>query len=229
MITLYHHPMSAASRTARLLLAEYDTGVTLQEEILWERRDEFLQMNPAATLPVLVENGHTVCGANAVFEYLDETRGAMKREHRVYPDDPGQRAEMRRIVDWALVKLETEVVRYLVHERITKRQMPASAGGGAPDSQALRAARANITYHLQYFGWLATTRNWLGGEHRTNADLAAASALSILDYLGEIEWNEHDALKDWYARMKSRPSFRPLLADRLRGIPPVSHYVDLDF
>ena len=107
--------------------------------------------------------------------------------------------------------------------------MPAQSGGGAPDSQALRAARANIKYHLKYFGWLAATRNWLAGDRLTQADLAAAAAFSVLDYMGEIDWSEEDALKDWYARIKSRPSFRPLLADRLRGMPPVSHYVDLDF
>ena len=95
--------------------------------------------------------------------------------------------------------------------------------------QALRAARANIKYHLKYLDWLTATRNWMAGEHMTHADLAAAAAISVLDYLGEIEWGEEVHLKDWYARLKSRPSFRPLLADRLRGMPPVSHYVDLDF
>ncbi|MEL7228491.1 MAG: glutathione S-transferase family protein, partial [Pseudomonadota bacterium] len=97
------------------------------------------------------------------------------------------------------------------------------------DSQALRAARANIRYHLQYIGWLAATRNWLAGPRMSQADLAMAAALSVLDYLGEVDWSKDEALKDWYARLKSRPAFRPLLADRLRGMPPVSHYVDLDF
>lgn len=229
MITLFHNTMSAGSRTVRLLLSEYDIDVTLEEEHVWERREAFLTINPAATLPVLIEDQKAVIGAQVVCEYLDETRGVMKRDQRACPEDPHGRAEMRRLVDWSLVKLENEVTRYAVHERVTKRQMPAGAGGGAPDSQALRAARANIRYHLKYLGWLASTRNWLAGDTMTCADLAVAASLSILDYLGEIEWAEESALKDWYARMKSRPSFRPLLADRLRGMPPVSHYVDLDF
>ena len=221
--------MSAGSRAIRLMMGEYGLDLSLQEEQTWERRAEFLALNPAATLPVLEDNGLIVVGSQVIAEYLDETVGVLKREQRLYPEDPAGRAEMRRIVDWALVKLESEVTRYAVHERVTKRQMPSHAGGGAPDSQALRAARANIKYHLKYFGWLASTRNWLAGDRMTHADLAAAAALSVLDYMGEIEWAEEEALKDWYARIKSRPSFRPLLADRLRGMPPVSHYVDLDF
>lgn len=229
MAQLYHHPLSAASRAIRLLMAEYDMPLELVSENLWERRDEFLALNPAATLPVMMVDTTPLVGAFAIGEYLDETEGVLKRDRRLFPEDPLQRAEMRRLVSWALDKFEAEVTRYLVHEKVTKRQMPAEAGGGAPDSQALRAARANIRYHLQYVGWLAATRNWLAGPRMTHADLAMAATLSVLDYLGEVDWSEDEALKDWYARMKSRPSFRPLLADRLRGMPPVSHYVDLDF
>lgn len=213
----------------RLLAAEYDLDLQLTEEYLWQRRDEFLRMNPAATLPVMVDGDVTIIGSQVAAEYLDETQGAMKRDKRLFPEDAAQRAEMRRLVDWALLKLENEVTRYAVNERVTKRLMPAEAGGGAPDSQALRAARANIRYHLRYLNWLAETRNWLTGDKMTHADLAMAAALSVLDYLGEIDWSAVEPLKDWYARLKSRPSFRPLLADRIRGIPPVSHYVDLDF
>ncbi|MEL6782937.1 MAG: glutathione S-transferase family protein [Pseudomonadota bacterium] len=229
MAQLYHHPLSAASRTIRLMMAEYDLPLELTQENLWERREEFLALNPAATLPVLMVEEEPLVGAFAIGEYLDETEGVLKRDRRLFPEDPLQRAEMRRLVSWALEKFEAEVTRYVVHEKVTKRQMPAELGGGAPDSQALRAARANIRYHLQYIGWLAATRNWLAGPRMSQADLAMGAALSVLDYLGEVDWSEDEALKDWYARLKSRPAFRPLLADRLRGMPPVSHYVDLDF
>lgn len=230
MTTLYYYPMSAASRAIRLLLLEYGENPTLVEELVWRGRDEFMQMNPAGSLPVMVErDGNTVIGATAISEYIDETLGVMKREKRVVSEIAGDRAEMRRLVDWALVKLDDEVTRYIVNERVTKRQMPTSAGGGAPDAASLRYARANIKNHLLYLDWLAGTRNWMAGDQMTFADLALAASLSVLDYLGEVEWVADSALKDWYAKMKSRPSFRPLLAERLRGMPPVSHYVDLDF
>ncbi|MDA8870150.1 glutathione S-transferase family protein [Rhizobiaceae bacterium] len=234
MSLLYQAPLSAASRMVRLVLGEYDLTPPQAEERVWERRPEFLEVNPAGTLPVLVDDGAIIVGAQTIGEYLDETRGALSRDRRLFPDTPAERAEMRRMVDWALVKLEGEVVRYAVHERITKRQMTVEQGGGPPDSQALRAARSNIRYHLAYFAWLLSKKDWIAGPKMTQADLAVAGSLSVLDYMGEIQWAEAEeggfmALRDWYARMKSRPSFRPLLADRLRGLPPVSHYADLDF
>ena len=229
MLTLYHDTLSAGSRAIRLMMAEYELDLQLVEERTWERREEFLSLNPASTLPVLMDGKAPIVGAQVIAEYLDETHGVLKRERRLFPEDPKERAEMRRIIEWALVKFESEVTRYLIHERVTKRQMPSHVGGGAPDSQALRAARANIKYHLKYFGWLAATRDWMAGDSLSHADLAVAASFSVLDYMGEVEWIEEPQLKDWYARIKSRPSFRPLLADRLRGMPPVSHYVDLDF
>ena len=230
---LFHHTTSAGSRAVRLALGEYGLDAELHEERTFERREAFLAMNPAGTLPVLADEQVVVSGAGPVAEYLDETSGPLNRDRRLFPETAAGRAEMRRVAEWALVKLEAEVTRYTVNERVTKRLMSAAQGGGAPDSRALRAARANIRYHLRYFGYLAGTRRWLAGDRLTWADLAAAAALSVLDYLGEVDWagtEEGTAeLRDWYARMKSRPSFRPLLADRIRSMPPASHYADLDF
>ena len=230
MLTLHHHPLSAAGRFARLALSEYDVEFTPIEQRLWERDPAFLTMNPLGTLPVLVEDARpAICGYGPVSEYLDETRGTMARERRLMPEDPFDRAEARRLVDWYLGKLETDVTRYLVRERVEKLFMTHEQGGGSPDAATIRAARANITYHMQYSEWLAGTRSWMAGDQMSVADLAAAAALSCLDYIGEVPFDDYPNLKDWYSRMKSRPSFRPLLADRLRGLQPVPHYADLDF
>ena len=107
--------------------------------------------------------------------------------------------------------------------------MTREQGGGPPDTDALRAARHNIRYHMAYVGWLVRTRDWLAGDRLTLADLAAAAHLSAVDYLGEVPWSEDEAAKHWYARMKSRPSFRPILAEAQAGVPPAAHYADLDF
>ena len=230
MLTLHQHPMSAASRFVRLVLGEYGERAELVDERPWERRPEFLAMNPAATLPVLVEGkGPPVVGGTVVAEYLDETRGAFQRERRLLAEKPNERAEIRRLTEWFLVKMDGEVTRYLVRERVFKLEMRTNEGGGSPDASAIRAARANLKNHMRYIGWLAESRNWLSGPKLSYADLAAASAVSILDYLGEVAWDEEPAAKEWYMRMKSRPSFRPFLAERVRGIPPVAHYAELDF
>lgn len=201
--------------------------MSLIEERPWTRRKEFLALNPAGNIPVLLAEGdHPVVGAAPIAEYLDETRGVFQRERRLMAEDSLARAEIRRLMEWYLVKTESEVTKHLVHERALK---PLMGGDGAPDSGAIRAARANVRQHLKYTDWLAASRDWLAGPKLSYADVAAAATFSILDYMGEIEWREFEAARDWYSRMKSRPSFRPLLAERVRGLAPVSHYSDIDF
>ena len=230
MLTLFHHQMLPTCRFVRLSFGEYGEELALIEEKPWTRRKEFLTLNPAGTLPVLLAEGDVpIVGAQVVAEYLDETRGVLKRDKRLFAEDPIDRAEIRRLTDWYLSKMEGEVTRHLVRERVLKPLMPETVGGGAPDSAAIRAARANIRQHMKYTNWLAGTRAWLAGPRISYADLAAAATLSVLDYLGEIDWSEYVAVREWYTRVKSRPSFRPLLADRVRGLSPVAHYADLDF
>ncbi|WP_417671676.1 glutathione S-transferase family protein [Roseibium sp.] len=230
MLTLYHHPFSPSSRFIRLILREY--GADYQEHTInpWERPTELLQLNPAGTVPVLVENeGPALCGPYSIMEYLDETRGYVVADRRLMPDHPDARAECRRLVEWSMVKFDVEVVGHLVRERIYKQTMPKSAGGGEPDSAALRVARANIHHHLRYFGYLVASRRWLAGDRLTFADFALAAELSCADYLGEVPWGEEDNVKSWYARVKSRPSMRPLLGEKILGMPPSATYADLDF
>ncbi|MGC4024209.1 MULTISPECIES: glutathione S-transferase family protein [Mesorhizobium] len=230
MLTLFQHPMLPSCRFIRLAFGENGEELELIEETPWSRRKEFLALNPAGSLPVLLAEGDvSIVGATVIAEYLDETRGILKRDRRLLAENPMDRAEIRRLVDWYLVKLDSEVTRHLVRERVFKPMMPPELGGGSPDSTAIRTARANIKQHMKYTNWLAGSRNWLAGPRLTYADLAAAASLSVLDYLGEVDWRENNAARDWYARVKSRPSFRSLLNDRVRGISPATHYADLDF
>lgn len=230
MLTLFHYPILASCRYIRLVFGEYAEELSMVEEKPWVRRKEFLALNPAGTLPVLLAEGDIpICGHSVIAEYVDETRGVLMRERRLFADDLLARAEIRRLVDWYLVKMENDVTRHLVRERVLKPMMPGAQGGGSPDSRVLRTARGNTAQHLKYTAWLASRSNWLAGERLTYADLAAGAAISTLDYLGEIDWPRYPVMRDWYQRLKSRPSFRPLLADRIRSLPPVAHYPDLDF
>jgi glutathione S-transferase len=222
MRILYHLPLSPFSRKVRLALAEKRIPFDLRIERVWERRDEFLTMNPACTVPVLHDaNGLVLADSYAICEYLDEA----------YPDGPllgrtlAERAEVRRLVAWFDHKFDAEVTRNLLYEKQMKRQL----GRGNPDAAAIRAGYANLKPHLEYIGWLAETRAWLAGASLSLADLAAAAHLSALDYIGDLDWSLSDGAKDWYARIKSRPAFRPLLNDRVSGLTPPDHYADLDF
>src|SRR6185437_14919382 len=230
MLTLFHHPFCPHSRFIRLALTEHGLEHRLVEERIWERREEFLMLNPAATTPVLMVEGYPpVPGAPAVMEFLDETRGGDLFERRLMPVEAIRRIEVRRLTAWFNEKFFAEVSGPLVTERFYKRHMRIEQGGGPPDTDAIRAARINVRYHLAYIGWLVRTRNWLAGERMSFADLAAAAHLSVVDYLGDVPWSEDEAAKSWYARVKSRPSFRPLLTEMWPGLAPAVTYANLDF
>lgn len=222
MRILYHLWMSPQCRKVRVVLKEKGLEFELRAENIWERRDEFLALNPAGDIPVLVEpDGTAISGGDAISEFLDE----------VHPNPPligGQalgRAEVRRLVHWFDNKFDKEVTENLVGEKLMKRFL----GQGAPLSKAVRAGHANIHHHLDYIGYLIERRRWLAGDDYSLADIAAAAHLSTVDYLGDVPWTEHEEAKDWYARIKSRPSFRSLLEDNIPGAPPPKHYADLDF
>jgi glutathione S-transferase len=230
MLTLLHHAFCPRSRFIRLALGEYGLEADLVEERVWERDEAFLSMNPAGTTPVMVADDEPpIPGATIIAEYLDETLGPRLGGRRLMPTTAAERIEVRRLLSWFNEKFYDEASGPLVTERVYKRYMTAEQGGGAPSTEVLRAARANLRYHLAYIGWLARTRNFLAGDRITYADLAAAAHLSAIDYLGDVPWNEDDAAKAWYVRIKSRPSFRPLLNEWLAGLPAPAHYIDLDF
>jgi glutathione S-transferase len=228
MLTLFHQSLCPLSRYVRLILGEYGIEARLVEERFWERREEFLLLNPAGEIPVLVADGQpAVPGATIIAEYIEDTQ--TPGTGSLLPASAGERVEVRRLASWFNDKFHTEVSGPLVSERVFKRHMTLEQGGGPPDTEAMRAARHNIRYHLAYIGWLVGTRDWLAGEKLSLADIAAAAHLSAVDYLGEVPWTADEAAKNWYARVKSRPSFRTILADSLAGIAPPASYADLDF
>jgi glutathione S-transferase len=230
MLTLIHQPLCPRSRYVRLIFGEYGIQARLLEERFWERREEFLLLNPAGELPVLVQDGQpAVPGATIIAEYIEETLPSDHSGDRLLPAAPAERVEVRRLANWFNDKFHLEVSGPLVNERVFKRYMTREQGGGPPDTDVMRAARHNIRYHLAYIGWLVRTRDWLAGDRLSLADLAAAAHLSAADYLGDVPWNADEAAKNWYARVKSRPAFRAILADTLAGLPPAKGYADLDF
>jgi glutathione S-transferase len=223
MRTLYHHPLCPFSRLVRVVLAEKKLEFEAPVERYWERRPEFVALNPAAEVPVLVEEGGTaLADAVAIAEYLDE----IHREPPLLPTEPMGRAEVRRLVGWFGGKFHREVTALLVGEKVEKR---LSGHHAEPDSRAIRAGYANIHQHLDYVGWLTERRTWLAGSHYSLADIAAAAQISSVDFIGDVPWDKHPGAKDWYARVKSRPSFRAILSDHLPGMNPPKNYADLDF
>ncbi len=222
MRTLYHLWLSPQCRKVRIVLLEKKIECELRVEKVWERREPFLALNPAGEVPVLVEpDGTALSDGNAICEFLEE----IHPDPSLFARHALERAEVRRLVAWFDHKFNHEVTENLVGEKVMKRFL----GLGEPRSRAIRAGLKNIHTHLDYIGYLIERRKWLAGEQVSLADFAAAAHLSTVDYLGDVPWDEHEGAKDWYARIKSRPSFRPLLADHIPGVAPPKHYGNLDF
>lgn len=221
MARLFHVPLSPFCRKVRLSLAEKKIEVELVEERYWEADPDFLRRNPAAKVPVIRLDGRMMAESAAICEYIEETRP----EPSLMPKDAAARFEVRRLVGWFDDKFHNEVTSKLLYERVNKK----ITGQGYPDSRNVKDGARAIKFHLDYMAGLLDQRRWLAGDVMTLADFAAAAHLSSLDYISDVDWNRSSVLKDWYAKIKSRPAFRSILADQVPGFRPPPHYADLDF
>ncbi len=223
MWQLYQYPLCPFSRKVRLALAEKGVEHELVRELPWQRRDEFVVLNPAAQTPVLVnaQNGHALIDSTAICEYFEET----VERSPLLGGSSNERAETRRLIAWFDQKLYGEVTLPMLTERMFKRLVQRAA----PDANVLRESIKAANSHLDYIEYLLDHRRWLGGPAFGMADIAAAAQLSVADYLGGIDWRGHAQAVQWYSALKSRPTFRPLLAERMEVIAPPPHYDKLDF
>lgn len=221
MIRLFHVPLSPFCRKVRLSLAEKKLEVELVEERYWERDPDFLRRNPAGKVPILRIDDMILSESAAICEYIEEKHPSPS----LMPNDPEGRFEVRRMVSWFDDKFHHEVTSNLLYERVNRKLTKS----GYPDSKNVKAGSKAIKFHLDYMAWLLDRRRWLAGDVMTLADFAAAAHLSSLDYISDVDWNRSAVVKDWYAKIKSRPAFRSLLADHVSGFPPPAHYADLDF
>jgi glutathione S-transferase len=225
MPTLLHHPLDPSSRIARLMCAEYGVPLDMEEIKPWLREPGLLEINPAATLPIMMgEHDAPVVGLLAVIHAIEEQYTPTSVDGLI-PAHAADRAEMWRLLEWVISKLNDEVTRYVLEEKIVKRDQR----GATPEPSVLRVAKTNLNEHMLYFNWLFATRQWLAGHSLTLADFALAAHLSTLDYLGDIDWGKAGETRDWYSRIKSRPAFRTLLNDRVVAMPPHAGYANLDF
>ena len=219
--TLYHFKLCPFSRRLRVHMAEKKLEFTLIEEPFWESRPDFSEINPAMEVPVLSESdGEFLCESHAVSEYLESAYP----EPRMLGSGLGGAGEVRRLLYWCDIKLHNDVTRYVLNEKVLRYLL----SGGAPSSEALHAAAHNLREHVRYFEGLLKDRRWLAGNEFSLADVALACHLSVIDYLSAMRWDA-PSVKHWYSLVKSRPSFRDLLYDRMTGFTPPSHYSNLDF
>ena len=221
MVLLIHHPVSPFARKIRLQMTEKKMLFILREEKPWDLSEEVYRLNPAGELPIFLNDGNVICGNYAISEYLEDT----STEVPLIFGDPKEKAEIRCLTEWFDNKFYREVYCNIVFEKIHKR----FSSGNAPDSRILKSGLNNLNYHLEYIEWLLERRQYLAGNAISLADLSAAAQLSIVDYLGSVPWNDFKSAKVWYSKIKSRPAFKDILKDNIKGVLPAKHYANLDF
>lgn len=221
MVLLIHHPIVPQARKIRAQMAEKRMLFALREEEPWNISNEAFKLNPASELPIFINDGKVLCGNYAISEYLEEAN----TETPLIFGDAIQKAEIRRLIDWFDTKFYKEVYRTIVYEKVFKR----FASRLTPDSKILKSGLNNLNFHLEYIDWILEKRSYLAGDNFSLADITAAAHFSVIDYLGDVPWEGYQNAKLWYAKVKSRPCFKDILKDNIKGILPAKHYANLDF
>ena len=214
MRRLIHLMLSPSCRLARLMVAEKRVAC-----------DPVQAEDARNPMPVFVDlDGSRIEGLWALVDHLENHYP----DHPLAPADDAERRASLRWLDWAMGPLHEQVTQRIVYEKAGQRFTGAPARR-APDMNIIRAGREELKLALASIGKAAEANGNLAARESSLGDLAVAAHLSALDYFGEVPWHDFAAASEWYVRMKSRPSFRSILADRVPGQPPVSHYAELDF
>jgi len=221
MLTLYHYQLCPSSRFIRLLLDEYKIEHITQLENYWKPQDEFLLINPAGHLPVLIDNSNfPIIGFNACVEYIRD----MDLKPNIFPDDYRKKAEIYRLYHWFDTLFKKEVLDPIIYEKVFSRVIE----NFTPNSLNLRNGMQNLGFHLKYLEYLLRDKDFLVADTITSCDFFAAANLSVLDYLGLLNLGNYPKLQVWYFKLKSRPSFKNILKDYIVGLTPNENYKLLD-
>ncbi|GBF58631.1 stringent starvation protein A [Candidatus Phycosocius bacilliformis] len=224
MLLVHARTLDPLSRAVRLALGEKRAVFHVREVAAFEADAQLAALSPDGMTPVLVDDswghGATISEALAIFEYLED----LLPTPPLLPGGPLERAHVRTLTIRAMRTLGP-VVDAVVHEKARK----ALARGGPPEPSVLRTATQAASRTLDEIGRAAEAEGWIGGKKLSIADMVAAAHFSVLDFLDAVSWASAPAGKDWYARLKQRPAFRPLLGDLLPGVSAPAHYADLDF
>lgn len=221
MVLLVHSSLLPQCRKIRIMMAEKKILFVLKEENPWTLSKDIMKINPAGELPIFIFDGNIVAGNYAITEFLEETY----TQNRLINGNNKQRAETRRLIDWFDNKFHREVFQYIVGEKIYKRFSLRQP----PESKKIIIGSNNLRFHMEYIDWIIERNNYLAGDNFSLADISAAAQLSVIDYLGDVPWDDYKNAKLWYSKVKSRPSFKEILNDRIKGIYPSKHYTNLDF
>ena len=221
MFTLYHYYLCPSSRFIRIILEEFKIKYNVQLENYWKPQKDFLKINPAGHLPVLInEEGFPIIGANACLEYFQD----LNLKPNLLGENYKDKAEIYRLYHWFDTLFKKEVLDPIVYEKVFSRVVDNIT----PNSSNIRAALQNLTFHINYLDYLLKQQDYLVTNSLTYLDFLASANLSVLDYLGLLNFEKNENIREWYSKLKSRPSFKTLLRDQIVGLNPDEKYKLID-
>jgi glutathione S-transferase len=240
MLILYHHGSSVCAAKVRFALAE--KGLAWDGRYLdilkGDQFDpDYVKLNPKAVVPTLVHDGRAIVESTVICEYIDE----VFQSPPLKSADPAARADMRvwtKIVDEILHPMCAEITFAASHRhtlgRLPPEELKKFLASTPPVSvtpewherkkvivtQGLAAPGVDRAFRL-YDSYLQKMEDalargpWLGGDAFSLADIGVAPYVVRLDMLSMSEmWaGSRPALTDWFARIKSRPSFNAAFLD----------------
>jgi glutathione S-transferase len=236
MLELYHNINSVCAQKVRVALKE--KGQDAKEHLLTLRGDQnepaYLKLNPSGVVPTLVHDGRPIVESSLILYYLDE----------VFPDPPLMPKEPRlrhrvrlfnKLIDEYLHNACT-ILTFATAFRPNFLKMPREAWlaeiNKAPLKRRAEYKRSVIEYgldsefavdalaqHKKLLALMADSLKegpYLAGGSFTNADAA------VLPYILRLEllklsgmWAQHPAVAEWWEQMRTRPSVRSAIFDRM--------------
>jgi glutathione S-transferase len=221
-ISLYYHPLCPFSKQIIALLGEMNYKPTLIKENYWQKNKAFMDLSPWGELPVMViDETFIIAGAYPCIEYLIDKR----RDFYLFHQDLEILSRIRQVINWFNKYFYNDVVQHILSEKLIK----ADLKNLYPDTYVIRSAKSILNSHLLQMNAIIASQEYLAHENLSLADIVAASHLAVLDYFQDINWQNYPKLKHWYCLIKSRPTFRSTLYEKIKGTNPPAHYLDLDF
>lgn len=227
---LYSSKICPFSKKVRFFM--YDNQISFEESEInfWERSKNMLRLNPACETPVLkdTEKGLIINDSFLICEYLrqEQPQDNELEYSNLFGMNDKETYEIQRLHMWFDKKFFNEITNNIIYEIFIKT---FNKDDKNINKNVIDASLINLEQHIKYIEHLLIKRSYLAGEYFSIADMAAATQISILDYLGYIQWNNYSKFKDWYIKIKQKKSFSKILDDKIVGFNPNPMYKQLDF
>lgn len=219
-ISLHFFELCSLSRQVKLLLEEQNIPYNLISYTDWSK--DFLgeKFSYLSQLPKISISDEIISGWYSVLFHLEEKTSVSSLLGKVSKE----KNIIKQIISYMNDKFYNIVIYPLIKEKVI-----SYINNISPDSREIRKARHQSSNFLKFIDKDLQQYHCLSHNDFSAADLIAASHISVLDYLNEIEWSQYNSLKTWYSIIKSRPSMKKILDGKIQGFVPPPHYQNPDF